>query len=126
MEREEQQAVVALQTDDELYAVCVAFNNKMIATGGEAEEYAVILLMHDDDEMKWKKVVATAGHTCWVYCLSFAGEKDEWLLSGSRDRTAILWDVEKRTSVHIFQCNQQGVPSPRGSISARCLTPTSL
>jgi len=96
-------SVVAFVCANVIWTVCISSNNKMIAAAG-AGDYGITLAVEKEEERrKWKIVAALKGHTEPVTCLSFAGEHDKWLLSGSYDKTVILWDVMKREKAHVFR-----------------------
>ena len=86
----------------EIYATAISHDNKYLAAGGlftgDPEHICAIRLY---DYHSGKLISLLKGHKNFILSLKFSAD-GKYLISGSNDNTAHIWDVQKRQPLHIL------------------------
>ncbi|MGI9422749.1 MAG: PDZ domain-containing protein, partial [Hyphomicrobiaceae bacterium] len=92
------------RTSGEVYAISLSSDGKMLAVGGyfaprsgDVDVNVGVIRLYDFETGKLLGLLK--GHTKSVFDLAFS-QRGDLLVSGSSDRTAIVWDVRKRQLKH--------------------------
>ena len=84
-----------------IQSLCLSRSGKLLATGDQKGEIKVWNVMNADFSLK----CTLRAHDNEISCLKFSNDGTK-ILSGSKDRKAILWDIETGNVLKVFNENE--------------------